>query len=256
MLYWVLKLLVFEPVARLVTRPWIEGEEHIPATGPALLVCNHLHASETILLPSLLRRRLTFPAKIELFRGNNLFARFIGRFLEAIKMVPMDRSGGQASASSIDAIRDRLTADGDVVIIFPEGSRSPDGRLYKGRTGTARIVLAAAGVPVIPVAVINTVPRRNVLGIPVIRRPGVRIGRALDFSAYAAAGNDRDTLRWVTDELMNAVMELSGQVYVDVYASSVKQALRNGTELAQPTPARPGLGRPTPKRPAPTDSAA
>ncbi|MGI8459148.1 MAG: lysophospholipid acyltransferase family protein [Propionibacteriaceae bacterium] len=242
-----LKLLVFQPVARLVTRPWIEGQEHIPSSGPALLVGNHLHASETILLPSLLRRRITFPAKIELFHGHNPVGRFIGHFLAAIKMVPMDRSGGQASASSIDAIRDRLTEDGEVVMIFPEGSRSPDGRLYKGRTGTARIVLAAAGVPVIPLAVVNTVPRRNRLGIPMIARPGIRIGRPLDFSGYAAAGNDRDTLRWVTDELMNAVMELSGQVYVDVYASSVKQALTNGTELAQPTPPRPGFGRPRPK---------
>jgi 1-acyl-sn-glycerol-3-phosphate acyltransferase len=255
LLYWVLKLLFVEPLARLVTRPWLEGQQHIPATGPALLVSNHLHASETVLLPALLRRRITFPAKIELFRGRNPFAKLIGRFLAAIKMLPMDRSGGQASATSIDALRDRLLG-GEVVIIFPEGSRSPDGRLYKGRTGTARIVLAAAGVPVIPVAVINTVPRRNRLGLPMISRPGFRIGRPLDFSAYAAAGNDRDTLRWVTDQLMNAVMELSGQTYVDVYASSVKQALRNGTELAQPTPPRPGFGRPVPKVPAPEGSAA
>jgi 1-acyl-sn-glycerol-3-phosphate acyltransferase len=247
-LYWVFKWLLVAPGLKLLTRPWVEGEHHIPTTGPAILVSNHLSAGDTFLLPALIRRRLTFPAKAELFQGTNLWGRFVTWFLTSVGMLPMDRSGGRASATSMDGVLGVLRS-GELLGIYPEGTRSPDGRLYKGKTGVARLVLSA-GVPVVPVAMINTqfVPSR-VARIPIMRRPGIRFGRPMDFSRYAASGNDRDVLRWVTDEIMNAVMELSGQEYVDAYGASVKAARAEGRTLNAPVLSRPGAGRPVPPLP-------
>ncbi|HEX8487568.1 MAG TPA: lysophospholipid acyltransferase family protein [Propionibacteriaceae bacterium] len=251
MLYWFFKLVLVRPGLRVLMRPWIEGAENIPATGPAILVSNHLSAGDTFLLPALIRRRLTFPAKAELFEGRTLRGRFVGWWLTGVGMVPMDRSGGRASASSMSTVLDVLR-QGKLLGIFPEGTRSVDGRLYKGKTGVARLVLSA-GVPVIPVGLVNTqfVPSK-LAGIPLMRRPGIRFGRPMDFSRYAASGNDRDVLRWVTDEIMNAVMELSGQEYVDAYGTSVKAAAQEGRVLSSPVLARPGAGRPAP--PVPTSA--
>ena len=248
MLYWFFKWFSIGPLTRLLFRPWIEGEENLPESGPAILVSNHISAGDTFLVPALIKRRLTFPAKAELFSGRGLRGRLTGWFMKSIGQLPMDRSGGRASATSMDGVLGVLES-GELLGIYPEGTRSPDGRLYKGKTGVARIVLQA-GVPVIPVGMINTqfVPTR-LLKIPLMRRPGVRIGRPLDFSRYAGSGNDRTVLRWVTDEIMNAVMELTGQTYVDAYASSVKEAAAEGREIAAPVVSRPGAGRPVPPNP-------
>lgn len=257
MLYTVLRFLVVRPVMRFVYRAWVEGLEHVPTDGPAIIVANHVSAGDTLLIPAMLPRRLTFPAKIELFQGTGPRGRLLGWFLRAVGQRPMDRSGGRASATGIGSVGDVLD-DGHLLAIFPEGTRSPDGRLYKGKTGAARLVLAG-GAPVIPVAVVGTrfVPSRR-LKIPTMRRPGVVVGRPMDFSAFAEAGNHRDTLRWVTDEIMNAIMELSGQTYVDVYGSSVKEARAEGRTIEEPTPPRPGYGRTrplAPSSPAPLSSA-
>jgi 1-acyl-sn-glycerol-3-phosphate acyltransferase len=248
LLYWLFKWFLVAPGLRLVMRPWVEGAENIPSTGPAILVSNHLSAGDTFLLPALIRRRLTFPAKAELFQGKKLRGRFTTWFLTSVGMLPMDRSGGRASASSMDGVLGVLRG-GELLGIYPEGTRSHDGRLYKGKTGVARLVLSS-GVPVIPVAMINTqfVPSK-VARIPIMRRPGIRFGRPMDFSRYAASGNDREVLRWVTDEIMNAVLELSGQVYVDAYGASVKSAQKEGRELNAPVLPRPGYGRPVPPVP-------
>jgi 1-acyl-sn-glycerol-3-phosphate acyltransferase len=244
-LYWFLRLAVVGPLVRLLFRPWIEGEEHIPDSGPAVLVSNHISAGDTFLLPAMIHRRLTFPAKRELFEGRGPKGRFIAWFMKGIGQLPMDRSGGRASATSMDGVLGVLER-GDLLGIYPEGTRSPDGRLYKGKTGVARLVLQA-GVPVIPLAMINTgfVPSRFP-GIKTIRRPGIRIGRPMDFTAYAAAGNNRAVLRYVTDEIMNAVMELSGQEYVDAYGSSVKEALEEGRTFPVRVVSRPGDGKAPP----------
>lgn len=249
MLYWVLKWGLFRPVIRVLFRPWIVGTEHIPATGPAILVANHVSAGDTYLLPALIRRRLTFPAKAEAFAGTGLRGAVLKWFLVGVGMLPMDRSGGRASATSMTSVLDVLER-GDLLGIFPEGTRSPDGRMYKGKTGVARLVLQAR-VPVIPVGMIDTrfVPM-PVLRIPLMRRPGLRIGPPLDFDRYAGAGNDRDVLRWVTDEIMAAVQQLSGQPYVDAYASSVKDAAAAGREFVTTELERPGAGRPAPPVPA------
>jgi 1-acyl-sn-glycerol-3-phosphate acyltransferase len=250
LLYWVFKWTIFAPLVRLLFRPWVEGEENLPETGPAILVSNHIAAGDTFILPSMIKRRLAFAAKVELFHGRGVGGRFLSWFLRTVGQLPMDRSGGRASATSMEGVLGLLKSGG-LLAIYPEGTRSPDGRLYRGKTGVARLVLQA-GVPVIPVAMINTqVVRSKILGIPTIWRPGIRIGKPMDFRAYASASIDREVLRWITDEIMNAVMELSGQVYVDAYGSSVKAALKEGRAPDAPVLSRPGLGRTAP--PVPTN---
>jgi 1-acyl-sn-glycerol-3-phosphate acyltransferase len=251
-LYWVFKYVAFAPLCRLLFRPSVSGADNIPKSGAAIVVSNHISAGDTFLLPSMIKRRLTFPAKIELFHGRGLRARALGWFLKGVGQLPMDRSGGRASASSMDGVVGVLRR-GDLLGIYPEGTRSPDGRLYKGKTGVARIVLQA-GVPVVPVGMINTeLVSSRFFKIPTMRRPKIRIGKPMDFSAYAAAGNDRDVLRWITDEIMNAVMELSGQEYVDIYGTTAKAALEEGKALRAGAGHRPGAGRPVPPVPVPAE---
>ena len=248
MLYWVFKWVLFMPVVRLVFRPRISGEHHIPDIGPAILVSNHISYGDTFVLPSMIRRRVTFPAKAELFAGSSLGGRIVSWFLHHVGQLPMDRTGGRASATSMDPVLEVLR-HGHILGIYPEGTRSPDGRLYKGKTGVARLVLAAR-VPVVPVGMIDSqFVRSAFFGIPTIRHPIIRIGAPLDFSRYAGAGNDRNVLRWVTDEIMSAVQQLSGQTYVDAYGASVKAALAEGHDIDAQELSRPGLGRPVPPVP-------
>jgi 1-acyl-sn-glycerol-3-phosphate acyltransferase len=249
LLYWVFKYVAFVWLCHLLFRPRVEGRENIPRTGPAILVSNHISAGDTFLLPAMIRRRLTFPAKLELFQGRGFKGRLLAWFLTVVGQVPLNRSGGRASAGSMDEVL-QVLRDGKLLGIYPEGTRSPDGRLYKGKTGVARLVLQA-GVPVIPVGVINTqlVPS-GIPKIPTMRRPVIKIGRPLDFSAYSAAGNDREVLRWVTDRIMDEVMTLSGQEYVDAYGTSVKDALAQGKPLPPTSTKRPGSGQPVPPVPA------
>ncbi|HET9648620.1 MAG TPA: lysophospholipid acyltransferase family protein [Microlunatus sp.] len=254
MVYWFLRLFVVGPLVRVLFRPWVEGAENIPASGPAVVVSNHISAGDTFILPAMVNRRMTFPAKRELFEGTGLKGRLTALFLRAIGQLPMDRSGGRASATSMDPVLSVLE-EGKLLGIYPEGTRSPDGRLYKGKTGVARLVLKA-GVPVIPVAMINTqFVQSRIPGIKTVRRPGIRIGRPLDFSQYAGAGNNRDVLRYVTDEIMYAVMKLSGQTYVDAYGSSVKEALEKGREFSVRVLDRPGTGIAPPSMPLPEPAA-
>lgn len=251
MFYWLLKHLVAQPLFSVWWRPWIQGEDNLPDTGAVIMVSNHLSEGETVLLPAILRRRLVFTPKVELFHLGGFKGWIFTWFLHRIKMLPLDRSGGKASADDMAAFA-QVLGEGSVVIMFPEGGRSVDGRLYKGRTGAARLALQA-GVPIIPVAVFDTHFSKGIFGLPRLVRPGIRIGRPLDFSRYRDAGNNRDTLRWITDEYMNAIMELSGQTYVDTYVSAVKAELRRGVPLDQidaPVLPRPGYGRPVPALPA------
>lgn len=248
MYYQLFKHLLFAPVVRWLFRARIEGEENVPETGGAILASNHIAAGDTFVLPALLRRQVTFPAKAELFLGNRgLGSKIIAWFVKAVGQVPLDRSGGRVSLDGLGPVL-KVLSDGGLVGIYPEGTRTPDGRLYKGRTGVARLVLAA-GVPVIPVAVANTAVVRTRLGIPWIWKPLVIIGKPHDFSAYAALANDRDTLRWVTDEVMNDIRELSGQTYVDAYGTSVKSGSLTAAEAEARVLPRPGYGAATPGLP-------
>ena len=237
MLYWLLKLLVAGPAIRAVVRPWSRGLHNLPESGPAILASNHLSFSDSIIMPLAVPRRVTFPAKAEYFTTKGIKGRLMALFFRSIGQVPMDRSGGRASAAALDTAAGML-AEGEFFGIYPEGTRSPDGRLYKGRTGVARLALRS-GAPVIPVAMIDT-DTMQPLGrlLPNLRvRPGVVFGEPIDFSRYQGMENDRFILRSVTDEIMYAIMTLSGQEYVDVYGSKAK------ADLAATKAAR---GRPVP----------
>lgn len=250
MFYWIFKWSLFSPVVRLVWRPQVTGLENIPESGPAVVVCNHTSAVETFIVPAVISRRLTFPAKAELFaEGGGPFKRLVAWFLTVVGQVPMDRSGGRASAGSMDSVL-QVLRNGELLAIFPEGTRSPDGRLYKGKTGVARLVLQAR-VPIIPIGIRDTrLQRTKRLGIPYYRRAKISIGKPIDFDRYAGVATDRTVLRHVTDEIMAAVQEQSGQEYVDAYGSSVKAALADGRTLPSAVVvSRPGAGRPVPAVP-------
>lgn len=224
MFYWLLKGVLLGPALRLVFRPWVEGLEHVPAEGPAIFASNHLSFSDSVFLPLMVPRHITFLAKMDYFTGRGVRGRLTAVFFRGIGQLPVDRSGGRASEAALSTGL-RVLSRGGLLGIYPEGTRSPDGRLYRGKTGVARIALEAQ-VPVIPVAMIDTEkiqpPGRLV---PRIGRVGLRIGRPLDFSRYRGLEGDRFVLRSVTDEIMYELMELSGQVYVDVYASRAKAEL-------------------------------
>ncbi|MGG5261065.1 lysophospholipid acyltransferase family protein [Phycicoccus avicenniae] len=224
MFYWVLKTVVLGPVLRLLFRPWVEGEENIPEDGAAIFASNHLSFSDSIFLPLLVPRRMTFLAKADYFTGVGLKGRLTAAFFKGVGQLPIDRSGGRASEAALTSGL-RVLRRGELLGLYPEGTRSPDGRLYKGRTGVARMALEA-GVPVIPVAMINT-DKAQPTGtkIPKLVRVGVRVGEPLDFSRYEGMEGDRFVLRSVTDEIMYALMELSGQEYVDMYATAMKDRI-------------------------------
>ncbi len=221
MFYWFLKRVILGPLLRLVYRPWVEGLEHIPAEGAAIVASNHLSFSDSLFMPLVAPRRVTFLAKSDYFTGSGVKGWLTRVFFRGVGQVPVDRSGGKASEAALRAGL-KVLRRGDLLGIYPEGTRSPDGRLYRGKTGVARMALEA-NVPVIPVAMIDTdkmqPPGRL---IPKVMRPGVRFGKPMDFSRYDGMEEDRYVLRSVTDEIVYALMELSGQEYVDIYAQRAK----------------------------------
>ena len=222
MFYWLLKKVLLGPLLLALFRPWVDGEENFPESGPAIFASNHLSFSDSFFLPVVCPRRITFPAKMEYFTGRGIKGRLTAAFFRGVGQIPIDRSGGDASMAALQTGL-KVLRRGELFGIYPEGTRSPDGRLYKGKTGVARMALEA-GVPVIPVAMIDT-DKAQPTGkkIPRIMRVGVKVGKPLDFSRYEGMEEDRFVLRSITDEIMYELMLLSGQQYVDVYASSVKK---------------------------------
>jgi 1-acyl-sn-glycerol-3-phosphate acyltransferase len=234
-MYWLMKRLLLGPLLRAVFRPKLLGGEHVPLTGGAVLASNHLAVADSFFLPLVLERRVTFLAKREYFTGTGLKGRLKKWFFSGVGQVPIDRSSAAAAQAALDT-GVRLLRSGSLLGIYPEGTRSPDGRLYKGKTGIARMVLEA-GVPVLPVAMVGT-DKANPIGSKMWRPYPIRvkIGPPLDFSRYEGLAGDRFVERSITDEIMYALMELSGQEYVDVYAAKVK----DGPSDAQiPEPTRP-----------------
>jgi 1-acyl-sn-glycerol-3-phosphate acyltransferase len=218
--YWVVKA-ILTPILRSLFRPWVDGAENIPTEGGAILASNHLSFSDSIFLPLKVPRRVTFLAKADYFTGKGLKGKLTKGFFAGVGQVPIDRSGGAASEAALRTAK-RILADGNLLGLYPEGTRSPDGRLYRGKTGVARMALEA-GVPVIPVAMINTdVVQPTGKKIPNLGRVGMRIGKPLDFSRYQGMEGDRFVLRSITDEIMYELMLLSGQEYVDTYATKAK----------------------------------
>lgn len=221
MWYFLLKNIFLGPILKVLFRPWVRGSEKIPSDGAAILASNHLSFSDSIFLPLMLRRPVVFLAKSEYFTGKGIKGTLTRWFFIGTGQLPIDRSGGKASEAALNTGL-RVLSQSQLLGIYPEGTRSPDGRLFRGRTGIARMVLEAK-VPVFPVAMIDTekvqpIGRR----FPRIRRIGVVVGEPLDFSRFAGMEGDRLVLRAVTDEISYELMKLSGQEYIDVYATTLK----------------------------------
>jgi 1-acyl-sn-glycerol-3-phosphate acyltransferase len=221
MWYFLLKNIFLGPILKVLFRPWVRGLENIPQDGAAILASNHLSFSDSIFLPLMVRRPVVFLAKSEYFTGKGVKGALSRWFFKGTGQLPIDRSGGKASEAALNTGL-RVLAQEQLLGIYPEGTRSPDGRLFRGRTGIARMVLEAK-VPVLPVAMIDT-EKVQPIGktLPRIRRIGIVIGEPLDFSRFAGMEGDRLVLRAVTDEIMYELMKLSGQEYLDVYASTLK----------------------------------
>jgi 1-acyl-sn-glycerol-3-phosphate acyltransferase len=221
MFYWLMKHWVIGPLLTTVFRPWVKGLENVPRTGPLIVVCNHLSFVDSVFLPLMIDRQMAFLAKSDYFTGKGIRGWFIRFFMTSAGQLPIDRSGGKASEASLNAGL-QVLAEGGVLAIYPEGTRSPDGRMYRGRTGVARMILEAH-VPVIPAAVIGT-EKVMPLGsnIPKVHRVGVVIGEPLDFSRFEGMETDRFVLRSITDEIIYEMNALSEQEYVDVYASTIR----------------------------------
>jgi 1-acyl-sn-glycerol-3-phosphate acyltransferase len=219
--YWFLRWVALGPILKIVFRPQVEGAENVPGEGPSILASNHLSYADWLFMPATLPRKVTFVAKAEYFTGPGIKGWFQKLFFTGSGQVPIDRSSASAAEGALSSAK-QVLADGDLFGIYPEGTRSHDGRLYRGKTGVARLTLET-GVPVIPVAVVGTdvvAPPGKKFGS--ITRPVVRFGKPLDFSRYEGMENDRYILRSITDEIMYEIMRLSGQEYVDMYAGRAK----------------------------------
>jgi 1-acyl-sn-glycerol-3-phosphate acyltransferase len=225
--YWFLKFVAIGPVVHLVYRPRAQGAENIPRTGAAILASNHLSAADWIFMPLSLSRRVTFLAKAEYFTGTGVKGFLQRVFFAGSGQVPIDRTNATAAEGAIHT-GVRILREDKLLGIYPEGTRSPDGRLYRGKTGVARMTLDT-GAPVVPVAMTYR-KRRLPFGarLPFVDKlvsVEVTFGKPLDFSRYAGLSGDRFVERSITDEIMYEIMTLSGQEYVDVYGATVKKTM-------------------------------
>jgi 1-acyl-sn-glycerol-3-phosphate acyltransferase len=228
--YWVTKY-TLGLTLRIVFRPRMSGAKNVPRRGPVILASNHLSFSDHFFGPIPVPRKVIFLAKAEYFTRPGLMGLISKAFFAGVGQIPIDRGGGPASE---EAIRTglRVLAAGRVLGIYPEGTRSPDGRLYRGKTGVARLAVES-GAPVVPVAMIDTFefqPPSTIWPNPKIR-PGVKFGEPLDFSRYRGQPTDAALLRSITDEIMQAIAKLSGQEYVDMDARRAKAELAQGHSI-------------------------
>jgi 1-acyl-sn-glycerol-3-phosphate acyltransferase len=230
-MYGVMKIALGSPI-KAAFRPWVEGIENVPAEGPAILASNHLSFSDSFFLPAMLDRKVTFIAKAEYFTSPGIKGKLTAAFFKGVGQLPVDRSGARGAGEAAIRSGIRVLEEGGLFGIYPEGTRSHDGRLYRGKTGVARLALET-GVPVIPVAVLGTdvvAPPGKKFGT--FTRPAVRFGTPLDFSRYEGLENDRYILRSITDEIMYEIMRLSGQEYVDKYAARAKEESKEEAKRA------------------------
>ncbi|GAB3280927.1 lysophospholipid acyltransferase family protein [Parasphingorhabdus pacifica] len=203
-------------LARSLYRPEIVGADNVPSRGPVILAPNHLSIADSFIVPLVLPRRVAFLAKAEYFQGSGARGGLARWLFGSLGAIPVERGRGRAAQEALLAA-ERVLADGGAFGIHPEGTRSPDGRLYRGRTGVARLALRS-GAPVVPVALTGT-ERLQPPGkrIPRITPVEVRFGEPIDFSRYAGMDGSLPVLRSITDEIMYAISELSEQEYVDRY---------------------------------------
>jgi 1-acyl-sn-glycerol-3-phosphate acyltransferase len=224
-LYGAMKVSIGGPL-KLAFRPWVEGLENIPAEGPAILASNHLSFSDSFFLPVMVPRKVTFIAKAEYFTTPGVKGRLTAAFFKGAGQLPVDRSGARGAGEAAIKSGIEVLERGELFGIYPEGTRSPDGRLYRGKPGGLARVAHATGAPVIPVAMIDTEkiqPPGKVM--PKLMRPGIRIGKPMDFTRYQGMEHDRFVLRALTDQVMYEIMKLSGQEYVDIYATVAKRQI-------------------------------
>jgi 1-acyl-sn-glycerol-3-phosphate acyltransferase len=220
--YSLLKQVVIGPPLRMLYRPVFTGVENVPAEGPVILAANHLSFCDSIFLPLASPRMAHFMAKDEYFIGKGVKGRLMAAFFTGVGAVPVDRSGGRAAQAAIDTGLGVLR-EGKVFSLYPEGTRSPDGRLYRGRTGVARLALSSGAV-VVPVGLVGTdrVQANGSMRWRLGARPEVRFGAPLDFSRYEGMETDRYVLRAVTDQVITEILKLSEQEYVDMYATKAR----------------------------------
>lgn len=222
MLYWLLKYIFIGPLLKLLYRPKIVGRDRLPKDGPYILAINHNSFLDSFFVPLNVGPKVTYLAKDEYFITPGIKGFFMKAFFSGVGQVPINRAGGSASDAALKT-GVRILGEGKVLGIYPEGTRSPDGRLYRGHTGVARMALETK-VPVIPVGVKGT---REIqpqgTKIPRIKRYSIEFGEPIDFSRYEGQESDRFVLRSATDEIMYEIMQLSGQEYTDEYAKRPSQ---------------------------------
>ncbi|MEJ5998577.1 lysophospholipid acyltransferase family protein [Corynebacterium sp. H130] len=229
--YWLFKNVLFGPILRVYNRPTISGLEHIPTDGPVILASNHQAVMDSFYLPLLCPRQIQFPAKQEYFTGEGFVGKIQKWFFTSVGQIPIDRSSGDAAQAALLAGKGVLDR-GEVFGIYPEGTRSPDGRIYRGKTGIARIAMATKA-PIVPVAMIGT-RNANPIGtwVPRPAKVRIRVGAPIDPEKFACDRGldpeDYGTLRALTDHVMHTLADLSGQKYVDMYAKEVKASLEAG----------------------------
>ena len=231
MWYWLFKYIFMGPLLSLLGRPKVEGLEHVPQSGAVILASNHLAVADSFYLPLVVSRRITFLAKAEYFTGTGLKGWFTRWFYTVAGQVPIDRTDADSAQAALTTA-ERIVGEGKLLGMYPEGTRSPDGRLYKGKTGLARLALTTQ-VPVIPVAMIGT----DVVNPPGSKmwrfgRVQVKFGPPMDFTRFEGLAGNRFIERAVIDEVMYELMRLSGQEYVDLYAADVKEGKDQGAVTA------------------------
>jgi 1-acyl-sn-glycerol-3-phosphate acyltransferase len=225
MAYWVVKA-ILTPILRFLFKVRVEGIEHVPADGRCILAGNHVSFSDSIFLPLVMKRRVTFVAKAEYFDDPKT-----AWFFRAVGQIPIKRGGGSASQRALDSAREVLEGEG-LFGIYPEGTRSPDGRLYKGHTGVARLALQT-GAPVVAVAMIGTREAQPIgQAKPNFFMPiTIRFSKAMRFDRYQDRADDPLVLRQIADEIMFELREQSGQEYVNSYA---KRKDQESAEVPEP----------------------
>ncbi|MCB2413845.1 1-acyl-sn-glycerol-3-phosphate acyltransferase [Demequina sp. TTPB684] len=234
MYYQLFKHVLLGPGLKVYYRPWVEGAENVPDSGGAILASNHLSFSDSVFLPLVLKRKVVFLGKSEYFTGKGVKGAATRAFMQGVGTIPVHRGGGKASEAALRTGM-QVLGGGELLGIYPEGTRSPDGRLYRGKTGVARLAIEA-GVPIIPVAMINTDVAQPVgKKVPSREDIGVRIGAPIHISAYRGRQEDREALRELTDTVMSAIREMSGQEYIDRDSAQYKRELAKAEREADST---------------------
>jgi len=227
-----LSRIVVGPFLHTIWRPKVTGAQHVPASGGAILAANHLSVVDSVFLPLMMDRGVTFSAKSEYFTASGPAARLWAAYLKATNQLQMDRDGARAAQATLEAALALLQA-GNLFGIYPEGTRSPDGRLYRGRPGVGWLALKS-GLPVIPVGMVGT--RRVLPPGSVVPRPGrieIRIGAPLSFPPEVLGAAPGKARQLIAERVMTEIQKLTGQEYVHMFASDRK------AELAAAAPPKP-----------------